>query len=235
MELLLRPNKLGGHSFIFQCLTLSSLAFKPNSYVKKTTTTKTLNDSKHTFLVNFRVIPSDEPLTINISSNIIKFLEHVQIRVTLNFTRRGDLEMNLTSPLGTTSRLIQHRPRDSLTSLNNWTILTLQHWGENPAGVWKLTQKNFGPQYKNTGLSVWFIFSFLALFMVVEHDAFFVKFVLKLILLLHHQIKGFSFQTYLEKSLEKRFYSCFDNTRPAMSLDIFFFWRRQSKSEGSPS
>ena len=115
---------------------------------------KTLNDSKHTFLVNFRVIPSDEPLTINISSNIINFLEHVQVRVTLNFTRRGDLEMNLTSPLGTTSRLIQHRPWDSLTSLNNWTILTLQHWGENPAGVWKLTQKNFRPQYKNTGLSV---------------------------------------------------------------------------------
>lgn len=149
MELLL-PNTFGGHSFTFRCTTLSSLAFKPNSYVKK----KTLNGSKHTFLVNFRVIPSDEPLTINISSNIINFLEHVQVRVTLNFTRRGDLEMNLTSPLGTTSRLIQHRPWDSLTSLNNWTILTLQHWGENPAGVWKLTQKNFRPQYKNTGLSV---------------------------------------------------------------------------------
>ena len=155
MEVLLRPNRFGGHSFIFQCMTLSPLAFKPNSYVKKKQTNKkkTLNDSKHTFLVNFRVIPSDEPLTINISSNIIKFLEHVQVRVTLNFTRRGDLEMNLTSPLGTTSRLIQHRPRDSLTSLSNWTILTLQHWGENPAGVWKLTQKNFRPQYKNTGLS----------------------------------------------------------------------------------
>ena len=71
------------------------------------------------------------------------------------------------------------------------------------------------------GLSVWFIFSFLALFKVAEHDAFFIKFVLKLSLLLHHQIKYFFF------SLEKRFYSGFtavlDNTRPALSLDIVFF------------
>lgn len=127
-------------------MPLSSLPHGPKFLCKK------LKNSEHAFLVNFRLIPSDEPLKVRFSSNKIKFLEHVQVRVTLDFTRRGDLEMNLTSPLGTTSRLIQHRPRDGLTSLNNWTILTLQHWGENPVGVWKLTVKSFEQPYKNTGL-----------------------------------------------------------------------------------
>ena len=111
----------------------------------------------------FRVIPSADALTVTTSLNNltrlcaeskIKFLEHVQVRVNLNYTRRGDLEMNLTSPWGTTSRLIQYRPKDNNpknTSLSNWTILTLHHWGENPSGVWKLTLKNSQLEHVNTG------------------------------------------------------------------------------------
>jgi len=107
-----------------------------------------------------RVIPSVGALTLTASTlscaeNKIKFLEHVQVRVNLNFTRRGDLEMNLTSPWGTTSRLTQYRPKDNNpnhTSLSNWTILTLHHWGENPSGVWKLTLKNSQLEHMNTGI-----------------------------------------------------------------------------------
>ena len=110
-----------------------------------------------------RVIPSADALTVNTSlnkttpscaGNKIQFLEHVQVRVNLNYTRRGDLEMNLTSPWGTTSRLTQYRPKDNApdaTYLTNWTILTLHHWGENPSGVWRLTLKNSQLKHTNTG------------------------------------------------------------------------------------
>ena len=62
--------------------------------------------------------------------------------------------MNLTSPQGTTSRLTQYRRKDNspnATYLTNWVILTLHHWGENPAGIWELSLKNFKPEHKNTG------------------------------------------------------------------------------------
>lgn len=111
-----------------------------------------------------RDIPSSGALLVNTSlddiripcpGKMINFLEHVQVRVNLTFTRRGDLEMNLTSPQGTTSRLTHHRPRDNspaATTLANWTILTLHHWGENPSGVWTLTLKNSQLDYHNTGV-----------------------------------------------------------------------------------
>ena len=68
--------------------------------------------------------------------------------------------MNLTSPQGTTSRLTHHRPRDNspdATTLANWTILTLHHWGENPSGVWTLTLKNSQLEYQNTGADIYIL------------------------------------------------------------------------------
>ncbi|KAJ7328626.1 hypothetical protein OS493_023895 [Desmophyllum pertusum] len=111
-----------------------------------------------------RVIPSANALKVNIypsdithscAGSKINYLEHVQVRVNLNYTIRGELEMNLTSPHGTTSRLTQYRPRDKspdATYLTNWVILTLLHWGENPAGIWELSLKNAKPEHKNTGM-----------------------------------------------------------------------------------
>ncbi|KAJ7328630.1 hypothetical protein OS493_023899 [Desmophyllum pertusum] len=113
-----------------------------------------------------RVIPSADALKVTISLNDvavtrlclgskINYLEHVQVRVNLNYTSRGELEMNLTSPHGTTSRLTQYRPKDNspdTTNLTNWVILTLHHWGENPAGIWELSLKNAKPEHKNTGM-----------------------------------------------------------------------------------
>ena len=84
----------------------------------------------------------------------INYLEHVQVRVNLNYTIRGDLEINLTSPQGTTSRLTQYRPKDNSPNaahLTNWVILTLHHWGERASGIWQLSLKNAKPEHKNTG------------------------------------------------------------------------------------
>uniref|UniRef100_A0A4W2FBV4 Neuroendocrine convertase 2 n=1 Tax=Bos indicus x Bos taurus TaxID=30522 RepID=A0A4W2FBV4_BOBOX len=44
--------------------------------------------------------------------NFVRYLEHVQAVVTVNATRRGDLNINMTSPMGTKSILLSRRPRD---------------------------------------------------------------------------------------------------------------------------
>uniref|UniRef100_A0AAQ4QQ15 Neuroendocrine convertase 2 n=1 Tax=Gasterosteus aculeatus aculeatus TaxID=481459 RepID=A0AAQ4QQ15_GASAC len=44
--------------------------------------------------------------------NFVRYLEHVQAVVTVNASRRGDLNVNMTSPMGTKSILLSRRPRD---------------------------------------------------------------------------------------------------------------------------
>ncbi len=122
--------------------------------------------STNLFLIIYsRVIPSVNALKETIFLEITRFcpinyLEHVQVRVNLNYTIRGELEINLTSPQGTTSRLTQYRPKDNFpneTYLTNWVILTLHHWGENPSGIWELSLKSAKPEHNNTGIFVAYI------------------------------------------------------------------------------
>lgn len=58
--------------------------------------------------INFSEIPSSQSLLLKIDTNAcrgtdteVNYLEHVQAVITTNSTRRGDLEMFLTSPMGT--------------------------------------------------------------------------------------------------------------------------------------
>uniref|UniRef100_A0A8C6UH03 Neuroendocrine convertase 2 n=1 Tax=Neogobius melanostomus TaxID=47308 RepID=A0A8C6UH03_9GOBI len=44
--------------------------------------------------------------------NFVRYLEHVQAVITVNASRRGDLNINMTSPMGTKSILLSRRPRD---------------------------------------------------------------------------------------------------------------------------
>ena len=64
------------------------------------------------------------------------------MRLSMTFWPRGDLLIDLKSPLGTVSRLTQYRVMDRLrgysTSLTDWTITSLHHWGEKPEGRWQL-------------------------------------------------------------------------------------------------
>lgn len=41
--------------------------------------------------------------------NAIRSLEHVQVRLSLTYSRRGDLEISLVSPMGTQSTLVAIR------------------------------------------------------------------------------------------------------------------------------
>ena len=84
----------------------------------------------------------------------IKFLEHVQVKVNLDFARRGDLYLELEAPSGTKSPLTNRRHIDNFTgfkNLTNWVIATLFHWGENPEGQWKLIIENLDKNHQTSG------------------------------------------------------------------------------------
>ncbi|XP_043910766.1 proprotein convertase subtilisin/kexin type 4 [Protopterus annectens] len=85
------------------------------------------------------------------SSSFIRSLEHVQANISLSYTRRGDLEIYLTSPSGTKSVLVGVRPFDaSSEGYNKWEFMSSHFWDEDPQGVWMLEIKNKGYS-KNTG------------------------------------------------------------------------------------
>ncbi|KAI6071619.1 Neuroendocrine convertase 2 isoform X3 [Aix galericulata] len=72
--------------------------------------------------------------------NFVRYLEHVQAVITVNSTRRGDLNINMTSPMGTKSILLSRRPRDddSKVGFDKWPFMTTHTWGEDPRGTWVL-------------------------------------------------------------------------------------------------
>lgn len=79
----------------------------------------------------------------------VNYLEHVQVVVTLQAQRRGELELYLTSPAGTKSMLLGRRSSDTAgDGLSNWAFMTTHSWGEAPVGSWKLEVKNSGTTSK---------------------------------------------------------------------------------------
>ncbi|XP_009573083.1 PREDICTED: proprotein convertase subtilisin/kexin type 4, partial [Fulmarus glacialis] len=87
----------------------------------------------------------------------IRSLEHVQVQLSLSYSRRGDLVIALTSPMGTTSMLATVRPYDtSQQGYKDWTFMSTHFWDENPNGTWTLRLENKGDAY-NTGLLTSFI------------------------------------------------------------------------------
>ncbi|XP_008835373.1 proprotein convertase subtilisin/kexin type 4 [Nannospalax galili] len=82
---------------------------------------------------------------------LIRSLEHVQVQLSLSYSRRGDLEISLTSPMGTRSTLVAIRPLDiSGQGYNNWIFMSTHYWDEDPHGLWMLDLENKG-YYFNTG------------------------------------------------------------------------------------
>lgn len=100
----------------------------------------------------------DTEVTLNVSKyscggeNTIQYLEHVVVVIQARFDRRGYLEGNLTSPRGTTSQILPYRANDVIaTDFNNWPMLSLQFWGENPEGAWNLRFRNHFPAHEFSG------------------------------------------------------------------------------------
>uniref|UniRef100_A0A8C5IJ91 Proprotein convertase subtilisin/kexin type 4 n=1 Tax=Junco hyemalis TaxID=40217 RepID=A0A8C5IJ91_JUNHY len=84
-------------------------------------------------------------------SKSIRSLEHVQVQLSLSYSRRGDLVVALSSPMGTTSTLVTVRPYDtSQDGYQDWTFMSTHFWDENPKGIWTLQLENRGDA-ENTG------------------------------------------------------------------------------------
>lgn len=92
-------------------------------------------------------ISSKRPLFLKIETTAcqstdtqVNFLEHVQAVITLNSTRRGDVELFLTSPMGTRSMILSRRVNDNdhRDGFTKWPFMTTHTWGEYPQGTWTL-------------------------------------------------------------------------------------------------
>ncbi|XP_036384685.1 neuroendocrine convertase 1 [Megalops cyprinoides] len=84
--------------------------------------------------------------------NAIKSLEHVQLEASIDYTRRGDLHITLTSPSGTSTVLLAERERDtSSNGFKNWDFMSVHTWGEDPAGTWTLKITDMSGRMENEG------------------------------------------------------------------------------------
>jgi hypothetical protein len=54
--------------------------------------------------------------------------------------KRGDIQITLTSPYGTTSTLLPYRLYDFINKVgyDNWPFMSVHYWGENPVGRWTI-------------------------------------------------------------------------------------------------
>lgn len=64
-------------------------------------------------------------------------LEDIEVTLNITHTYRGDIEVQLTSPQGTTCTLLYSNGRDSFDDIS-WTALSNAFWGEDVRGTWQL-------------------------------------------------------------------------------------------------
>ncbi|XP_011642625.1 furin-like protease 1, isoforms 1/1-X/2 isoform X1 [Pogonomyrmex barbatus] len=106
-----------------------------------------------------RTIPPKSQLVLDLhvkECSGVNFLEHVQAKVSLMAARRGDLQIQLTSPQGTKSTLLAKRPHDiSKAGFSQWPFMSVHTWGERPHGTWKLEIHNEGRYLGRATLHEW--------------------------------------------------------------------------------
>jgi len=71
--------------------------------------------------------------------NEVKYLEHVQLVTDLDYTRRGNLALFISSPAGTRTKILSPRQRDnSKAGFRQWPFMSVHTWGEDPVGWWQM-------------------------------------------------------------------------------------------------
>ncbi|UJR09147.1 hypothetical protein I4U23_013395 [Adineta vaga] len=89
--------------------------------------------AKHSLIIDFEVTGCER------ENNVIRFLEHIQLYITISYTNRGALKINITSPRGTQTTLLTEREQDkSSEGFLNWPFMSVHNWGENPIGLWTI-------------------------------------------------------------------------------------------------
>ena len=95
--------------------------------------------SSGTLNVN-QAIPDSNLTGITRAFNVTSsgLLEEVLITLGITHTGRGDIEAYLTSPMGTTGRIVYRSSPDGGDNINNWQFTSNAFWGEDPLGQWSL-------------------------------------------------------------------------------------------------
>ena len=90
-------------------------------------------------------IPDDTAsgLSDNVTVDAGLLVESVEVRFDADHTYRGDLEITLTSPDGTESRLAE-KHEDNNNNFNEWVFSSMLHWDESSDGVWTLEVNDRG-------------------------------------------------------------------------------------------
>lgn len=83
-------------------------------------------------------------------------IEHVTVTMNIDHTRRGDLSVDLRSPSGIISHLSTARRNDgSRAGYEDWTFMSVAHWGESGLGNWTVVVKDTVPNEFNGTLVDW--------------------------------------------------------------------------------
>ncbi|KAL0100697.1 hypothetical protein PUN28_019229 [Cardiocondyla obscurior] len=92
----------------------------------------------------------------NVCRNEIISLEHVEVEVNLNYSRRGALQMYLASPSGTSVQILTPRKLDnSDAGFTKWKFMSVATWGEDPRGTWTLAiLDEIGPRQNNGAIGI---------------------------------------------------------------------------------
>ncbi|XP_058803749.1 neuroendocrine convertase 1-like isoform X2 [Phymastichus coffea] len=78
-------------------------------------------------------------LQFEVDACAVRYLEHVQLEASLEYSRRGALQIQLTAPTGTSVRLLGPRFNDnSSEGFARWTFMSVATWAEDPRGTWLL-------------------------------------------------------------------------------------------------
>ena len=66
--------------------------------------------------------------------------DHIYEWLADSHPKRGDIQITLTSPQGTTCTLLPYRLFDFVNEegFDNWPFMSVHYWGENPVGTWEL-------------------------------------------------------------------------------------------------
>eukprot|EP00038_Savillea_parva_P007732 m.172197 g.172197 ORF g.172197 m.172197 type:complete len:971 (+) comp13486_c0_seq1:235-3147(+) len=82
--------------------------------------------------------PVTATLSVTEDATCIQKLEHVQVTVDLQTSRRGNIAVFVTCPAGTRSELMPYRRKDASNQPLQWTYMTVECWDESPIGTFTL-------------------------------------------------------------------------------------------------
>lgn len=88
----------------------------------------------------------------NLTKTNLERVEHITVTMNVNHTRRGDLMVDLISPSGIVSHLSTARRLDDVVAgYNDWTFMSVAHWGESGIGEWTIIVKDVHENNTHTG------------------------------------------------------------------------------------